>query len=359
MIKRLACLSAVTLTCAPGVAPAQNDVPDVVGSYVPARAIEKPPPRYPNRNARLGLEGWVVLSYVVGTDGNVIEPMIEDSSGNEAFEEAALEMLDEWKYEPAEANGSPIEQSMTRTRVQFVLRRRSGEQPGAGSDFVRTFREIGEVIEAGDHTRANEMITDLEFAERRNLYEDAWFWWLKFQYLDAIGQGDSDEARTALRRAIGYEEDYLTPDAFVAAVERLYTLEARALDLSAAINAFERLNDSRPARRSRYYDDTVNAMLRSVDAIRALIDGPNILEVTGNIGEHGYWVHDLLRRSFSLESIDGNVEVVDLRCSRGTVRYESISAGNTWTVPESWGKCGVYIKGTQGTSFKFHEHPGA
>jgi hypothetical protein len=77
----------------------------------------------------------------------------------------------------------------------------------------------------------------------------------------------------------------------------------------------------------------------------------------GEIGGHEYWVHDLLRRSFSLSRVAGNVESVDIRCTRGTKRYDTFAEGDVWHVPESWGECGVYIKGTPGTTLALEEHP--
>lgn len=356
MSARFHCIALVAAALWLGPAAAQDDAPEVVSSYVSARAIEKPAPRYPFTAARDGREGWVIVSYVVSADGAITEPMIEDSSGNEDFEGAALAMLDDWKYEPARLDGEPVAQSMTKTRILFTLDRTAS---GAGRNFVRKYREIDELIDAGDYETAEDMMADLQYSERQNLYEDAWFWWLKYRYLEATGETETPAARDYLRKAIGYEEDYLAPDLFVAAAQRLYALQVRALDLSGAINTFERLQSSSTAKRSDYYEELVGQLAQNIEAIRGVIDGPGILEVTGLIGEHGYWVHDLLRRSFALAEIDGEVEVVDLHCERGTTRYASISEGNTWTVPDSWGDCGVYIKGTEGTTFKFHEYPPA
>lgn len=335
----------------------QETTPEVVEQFIGARAIEKPAPRYPRTAANAGAEGWVIVSYVVSKDGDIVEPMIEDSSGREDLERAALEVLEDWKYEPARINGEAADQSMTRARILFKLELRPGEEPGAGQRFVRSFRRIGSMIEHGDLDDAKESIEELRYSQRLNLYEDAWFWWLNYQYLDAAGEGESNAARNSLLRALGYEEDYLAADTFVAAAERLFALLVRSQDFSAALGVHARLTESKSAQRSEYFEPVTTQMMKTVAAIRNLIDGPETLEVTGLIGEHGYWVHDLLRRSFSIVAIDGEVEAVDLRCRRGTTRYSNIGDGNAWTVPESWGSCGVYIKGTEGTTFKFHEHP--
>ena len=46
-----------------------------------------------------------------------------------------------------------------------------------------------------------------------------------------------------------------------------------------------------------------------------------------------------------------------MRCERGTRLYETYPDDAVWQVPESWGDCGVYIKGERGTTFTFEEYP--
>src|SRR5262249_20924918 len=45
------------------------------------------------------------------------------------------------------------------------------------------------------------------------------------------------------------------------------------------------------------------------------------------------------------------------RCSRRNARYDAVPGEHTWTIPASCGECGAYIRGTQGTTFAFYEHP--
>jgi hypothetical protein len=52
-----------------------------------------------------------------------------------------------------------------------------------------------------------------------------------------------------------------------------------------------------------------------------------------------------------------SIEALDIRCDRGTVKYEALSPGDVWKVPDGWGECGVYVKGAPGTTFLFREYP--
>lgn len=82
--------------------------------YIAAEAISKPAPEYPGFALAQGKEGWVIVSYVISPTGEVVEPMIEDSSGTEAFERAAMRAVEDWRYAPATWNGEPVERRRRR-----------------------------------------------------------------------------------------------------------------------------------------------------------------------------------------------------------------------------------------------------
>jgi len=180
---------------------------------------------------------------------------------------------------------------------------------------------------------------------------------MKYVYLATAGSTDTDEMRRCLQRAVGYDDEYLTPDLFVSAAERLVVLQAQALDVAAAIAAFERLRDAKTARRSDNYEAAVANLQPSYERMLELVKGEQPLVTEARVGQFDYWVHDLLRRSFGVADVAGRLDVLDIRCDRGTRRYGDVPAGVVWTIPESWGKCGVYMKGEPGTTFTFHEYP--
>jgi TonB family protein len=335
-------------------AAAQEPEQLAASAYVPAEPVQRRNPIYPSSAITNSKEGWVVLSYVISPSGDVIEPMIEDSSGVEAFERAALRAVEGWKYRPATQDGEPVEQAMTKARMQFQL---EGKPRGASAAFVSKYRRIVSLVEAKDFAGAEALITELEFGERANLYEDAWFWWMKYLYLSSAGSADTAEMRRSLQRALGYEQEYLPPDQHVAAAERLFVLHARALDIAAALATFERLRDAKEARRSANYEPVIANLRPSYERLLEIVDGEDFLVLNGAVGEFDYWVHDLLRRSFSVADIAGRLDALDIRCERGTRRYHAVPVDTVWTIPPSWGKCGAYIKGEPGTTFAFREYP--
>src|SRR5690606_20916711 len=57
-------------------------------------------PNYPTEMARNGAEGWVVVNYMVDTNGNAFEPTIVGSSGARMFEKAAIRAITKTKFKP-------------------------------------------------------------------------------------------------------------------------------------------------------------------------------------------------------------------------------------------------------------------
>jgi TonB family protein len=295
------------------------------------------------------------LSYIVSPEGRVVELMIEDSSGVSEFERAALAAVKEWRYKPATLNGEPVEQSMTRTIIRFQMEDHGDE--GASFRFVATYRQAQDHLNKRELEQAKALLDDLESGGRLNLYEDSWFWWLEYKYMDAVGGTSPERQRDVLTRAIGYKDVYLPADAFVAAAARLFALRVRAEEYASALSLKDKVKSSWTAQKSTLYAQALTAMDATAREINALIDGDTTIKVEATIGGFDYWVHGLLRRSFTITDINGQLDVVELRCSRRNARYDSVTGEHTWTVPASWGDCGAYIKGTPGTTFAFYEHP--
>lgn len=76
-------------------------------AVVDANNCEKP--EYPRRSQRLGEEGTVVLAFLIGTDGKVMDAKVERSSGSRELDKAALNGLSLCKFRPATVDGKPVQ----------------------------------------------------------------------------------------------------------------------------------------------------------------------------------------------------------------------------------------------------------
>ena len=78
------------------------------------------PPRYPRRAARLQIEGFVMVEFTITPDGDVVEPVVVESEPPRIFDEAALQAIIQWKFEPRMENEQAVE-SRAKQRIEFGL----------------------------------------------------------------------------------------------------------------------------------------------------------------------------------------------------------------------------------------------
>ncbi len=105
------------------------DMPDIdididVGSGIALARELTPlvrfPPEYPMSANRSGIEGYVLLRFIVTEQGTVADPEIISSEPPGVFDRAAMRSVLRWKYQPQLANGRPIS-VVSYTRVTFQL----------------------------------------------------------------------------------------------------------------------------------------------------------------------------------------------------------------------------------------------
>jgi protein TonB len=67
------------------------------------------PPRYPATAIRRHEEGEVVLKVLVGVDGAPLKIEVERSSRSRDLDQAAIEAVKNWKFNPSVRDGRPVE----------------------------------------------------------------------------------------------------------------------------------------------------------------------------------------------------------------------------------------------------------
>jgi protein TonB len=88
------------------------------GEYLP---IVKVAPVYPRRAQTRGIEGYVLLEFVVTKTGAVRDPVVLESKPPGIFDRAALQASLKFKYKPKVVNGEPIDVAGVRNRITFEL----------------------------------------------------------------------------------------------------------------------------------------------------------------------------------------------------------------------------------------------
>jgi periplasmic protein TonB len=87
------------------------------GEYMP---IVQVAPQYPRRAAERGLEGFVLLEFVVTRQGTVRDPVVIESTSS-IFDRAAMDAVMRFRYRPRVIDGEPVEVPGVRFRITFQL----------------------------------------------------------------------------------------------------------------------------------------------------------------------------------------------------------------------------------------------
>lgn len=83
------------------------------------RAVFQPPPDYPAELRRKRVEGTVYVVFVVDKNGRVMNPTVQ-SSTHPALEQAALQAVRRWRFEPGRRRGQPVQFKM-RVPITFSV----------------------------------------------------------------------------------------------------------------------------------------------------------------------------------------------------------------------------------------------
>lgn len=90
------------------------------GDFLP---MVKVPPQYPRRALRNGIEGYVVVSFTVTTDGSVRNPRVVEAKPKGVFDQAAINAVLKFKYKPRVIGGQPVEVQGVQNKFTFRLKR--------------------------------------------------------------------------------------------------------------------------------------------------------------------------------------------------------------------------------------------
>jgi periplasmic protein TonB len=88
------------------------------GEYLP---IVKVAPVYPRRAQTRGIEGFVLLEFVVTRTGAVRDPVVIEASPPGIFDRAAIQAALKFKYKPKVVNGEAMDVAGVRNLITFEL----------------------------------------------------------------------------------------------------------------------------------------------------------------------------------------------------------------------------------------------
>lgn len=96
---------------------ASGDAGPAYQKAVPVDVVE---PEYPPQCRRLGIEGTVRVKVLVGSDGRPRDVTLDRSSGEPRLDQAALDAVRRWRFEPARRDGQAVQARLV-VPIRFEL----------------------------------------------------------------------------------------------------------------------------------------------------------------------------------------------------------------------------------------------
>lgn len=84
-----------------------------------AMALVRVAPTFPERALALGLEGRVLIEFDISPAGTVMNARVIASEPTAIFDEAALQAVRQWRYDPKVVAGKPVAQRGLRIAIPF------------------------------------------------------------------------------------------------------------------------------------------------------------------------------------------------------------------------------------------------
>ncbi|MGO4892045.1 energy transducer TonB [Flavobacterium sp. W21_SRS_FM6] len=323
---------------------AQNtELSEHIETIINAEPIKRVPPSYPISAAKKGQEGWARVSFVIDKEGNVIDPIIMDSSGLDAFEKESLRAVKRWKYSPALQNGEAIEQCQVSVQLDFML---NGKQ-GVTRQFLRKYKDVIDAIEAQNLELAAVQLDELEQDKLWNHTESGYFWLADSMYAKHVG--DSKRELKSVSRALSSNDDAFKRPTRLYLLNRQTVLFINDTQYANALNSYQKLvkedEEGTYSASIKPFTDKINELLHSSESMTRELQ----------MGSSGGINHYLSRSSFALQiKDDGVLDEVEVRCANKRSRFTA-SENSEWRIPEAWGQCTLFVTGSPDTQFNIIE----
>lgn len=318
-------------------------------SGIAAPALEQPAPAFPDGKMRRGQEGWVRLNFVVGSDGQAVDPVIVDSTGGSLFEQSALDVVSTWRFEAPEAG---VELANNTVDVRFEI---EGARDRATRNFLRRYRDIAHDLYYVNLDKARDQVDMANDFGGWNLYELTMLALLNARLEGA--EGDSVEQLEHYRRALALSNSTaLGGKERREVIGKILKLEIESQQYGAAFNTLQKLRAEPDSDENlAEFADTVTRLEGTIEGAEPIVANATIYNPCNCDAGEPLWTYAPVRRSFSFDELNGNVERFEARCENNRISAQ-VETGTKWSLPADWGSCQVFVFGDDAATFAFIEH---
>ncbi len=312
-----------------------------------AAPVKQEDPVFPRAGFRTGQEGWVRIDFIVTPEGRAADVIVTDSVGGPAFEEAALEAVEDWEFAPGDAE-------ITRNVVDIRFELRQGRE-AATSNFLRRYRRIMTHVLQEELDFAREQVDSAVELGGWNLYEEAMLA-LMIGRVEGLENDPADKLEFYLRATSLASRQALDGADRRDALSRIFEIQHYYGQYGSAQITLAALNSLPRGERA------AENLTPKVEDIERALRGSAPITVQGRLYTpcdcdegRSLWRYQPARSEFSFANLSGNVESFEARCEASRISGD-VRDGGEWTLPEAPARCEIFVFGADGASFEILEH---
>lgn len=286
--------------------------------------------------------GVIEFVFIVDKKGQPKEIEIVRSS-LPRYEDSALAAISKYKYQPATLNSKPIE-SRAIARVEFdvsrfSIRSRPMSPPyGYMNLYNRLSREFDK--EEPNESKAKNLLRKLKYMRVRTFFSSVHT--ALAQNRVAMKFGSKDQQLEPLLNIMMYADvEWRGKRALDASTKSTIELSILKLlfDLRYYAEALEKYNEY-----SNGNAQVVSAFFGNIEKLKRIQLSEEVIERRVDIPSRGYTFLPLLKRSFVITPLVGELHTFELRCDANYSRFE-FKQDAQYDIPASWGRCELQMNG--------------
>lgn len=309
-----------------------------VETYTPPKGLKMVHFRYPRQAASRDMEGYVIVNFMVGSDGSPYEVTVSESS-NRIFERTAIRAIEESEFAPAMMGDRTIDAGLV-----YTLKFENVGRTPARRKFTDRYQALLKSVTADDRLRAEDNVARLRGLGINNNSEHALLHLGLYQFY--VKWGDSKQRLKALNGVTSQlDSKFLKPGLLHRSLLAKFSLQTELKDFGGALQTYELIKEQN-------MDATVvDSLAKTVSAIRDLKADDRSYVVEGEIPNYYSWFFQLFKHRFRITDIFGDIAEIKLRCERDFVSFR-FDPDLEYSVSEDAGECGLELLGNPKTTFK-------
>ena len=315
-------------------------------TFVNAKVIKKSNPKYPSVELNNANAGMVDITMMIDKNGKPFEPVV-DASSRPSFEFNALRSIQNYLYEPATFNGTPIE-TVTKVRVIFLVARQDDK---VDKKFHRNYKSALKELnkKSPDKLKIEKKIQSMENSAYLSPYSYRHLNTLKHSYAEKFSskqaQIDALYQLLLFENKVRKDKNGLSDEQRINARRRLVLLLIQTSQYGAAISEYLTLKKIDPKADEIFKD--------SIKQINDIKNNNQTVVTKLQLNAQGYHSTALFKRSFGFDQ-GSDVKQLKLRCTKKFAALE-YQLDSLYELPESWGECLLQIIGTPGSTVELYQ----